>query len=401
MEKYIVRRQKEIIEKCLKDFPVLLLTGARQTGKTTLLQNEFSSYSYVTLDDESERLYAQNDPMGFLNDLQVPVIIDEFQYAPEILHEIKKRVDATKQEPGQYLLTGSQRFEIMKGITESLAGRIAILQLPPLSQSELIADIKESVLFSDSNMTNFSYTKDETIASILQCMYPKTVSISQLKIWYESYVQTYIDRDVTQLVNIKDKGKFKKFFLILAGRVGQVLNHAELAREVGVDTKTIMSWVHILEMSDIIYLLYPWHSREGSKVIKSPKIHFMDTGLCCYLNNIHTVKKLKASDRIGFLFENMIVSEVVKSFWNRGERARCNFWRTYRNEEVDLIVETDEDLIAIEFKMTETPQKKHIKHLNKFMDLYPECTQAYVVSNVQKKQKVQSNITYVNAAHVV
>ncbi len=390
-----------VIKETLTEFPIVLITGARQTGKTTMLKNELPGYEYITLDDKGSRLYASEDPVGFLNDLSAPVIIDEIQYAPEILEVIKKRVDEADQSPGMFVLTGSHRFDIMKGVTESLAGRLAIFQLPPLSLREIDSGIKNSLLFSEYDTTEKDYTKEDTQKNMLRSMYPKTIFLSKTKIWYESYIRTYIERDVTQIINIKDKGRFKNFITLLATRVGQPFNQSDLSKRVGVDSKTIVSWLHTLEMSDIVFLLYPWHRREGLKVIKSPKVYFLDTGLCCYMNNINTEKKLIKSELRGFLFENHVISEIIKTFWNRGEKARCNYWRTYDKSEVDLLVETDEGLTAIEFKMTQTPQKKHIIHLRRFIEKFPECDQGFVVSNVSGRIKVSSEISYINSAQVV
>ncbi|HDQ26717.1 MAG TPA: ATP-binding protein [bacterium] len=338
---YIKRILESKIKEYASSFSVVSLTGPRQSGKTTLLKHLFGrDYSYASLDDLGTRDMAVNDPKMFLETWKPPLIIDEAQYSPGLFSQIKIKVDDKPRQKGMYLITGSQQFLLMKNFTETLAGRIGILSLPPLSLDELSA------------FTGLSDTLDLFEQACLKGSFPQLHIEKTARVygWYEGYLQTYIERDVKTLYNIGNLLSFSSFVKILASRCGQVLNMSALSSDIGVAVSTIKSWISILEASGIIYLLYPYHANIRTRLAKSPKAYFMDTGLVCHLNNITTKKQLFASPLLGFLFENYCIMEVVKNCKNRGERERIFFFRTSKGVEVDLVVEGRAGYALIEIK---------------------------------------------------
>lgn len=362
---YFQRTLAAVIQKSSKSFPVVMLTGARQTGKTTLLKNLDPKRTFVTLDDLDLRRLAKEDPKLFLERFPPPVFIDEFQYAPEILPYIKIAVDEkrTRLAPcrGDFWLSGSQNFSMMENIQESLAGRVAILQLFGFSLAEINQDKNcfKSPPFFEQNLGSFKTKK--TLKELFQCILhgdkpslyrdPKT----DKNLYYSSYIQTYLERDVRQILGVKDLPTFEKFTRALAGRMGQILNMANLANDIGVSIPTIKSWVATLERSYQIYLLYPYYRNFNKRLIKTPKIYFYDTGLAAHLLKWHDTETALAGSMAGNLFENWVVSEIVKSYWHRGQDPRLYFWRTRDGLEIDLLHDANNKLYPAEIKLASSP----------------------------------------------
>lgn len=368
------RTLSKTIERVTHTFPVLLLTGPRQVGKTTLLNMcTDTSRNYVTLDDLDARSLAQNDPGLFIQTYQPPVMIDEVQYAPNLFSYIKIAVDREKAK-GLFWLTGSQKFHLMKGITESLAGRVAIIDLLGLSQAEIGHRALESEPFIPSPEWIQRARKNNKQAKTLLTVYdqiwrgtfPGVIDATddERNLFYSSYIQTYIQRDVKDILSISDVTAFNTFLSAVAARTGQLLNYAELSRDVGIDNKTTKSWLSVLETSGLVYLLPPYYRNVTKRLIKAPKLYFLDTGLCAYLTKWVTSASLEAGAASGALLETYVFSEILKSYWHNGIAANFYYYRDLDQREIDLVIETGECFYPVEFKKTATPSKTASKHFN-------------------------------------
>lgn len=371
---YIHRILEKSINKLSKQFKVILVTGARQVGKSTLLKHCDSERNYVTLDDYKAREMALNDPELFLQRYKTPLIIDEIQYAPSLLSYIKIRVDSS-DEKGQYWLTGSQQFHMMKNVTESLAGRVAIIDLKGLSLKEL--DNLEQVPFLPSTeyieeMRKTSKTHDLTniYEIIWKGAYPELNSNPETdwETFYNSYLRTYIERDIKDLNAVKNEMDFLKFLRILASRTGQMLDYTDISKEVGVSSPTIKSWVSILISSNIVYLLQPYYTNLGNRIVKTPKIYFLDTGLCSYLTNWDNPQVLESGAMSGVIFETFVISEVIKSYTHNAKEPNIYYYRDKEKKEIDLIIEKNGKLFPIEIKKATNPDKKAIKNFSVIPD---------------------------------
>ncbi|MCY4427218.1 MAG: ATP-binding protein [Halieaceae bacterium] len=359
-------------------FPILLLTGPRQVGKTTLLKHcAEPGRGYVTLDDLERRDLAQNDPALFLQAHPAPTIIDEIQYAPQLFAELKLSVDRVG-EPGMYWLTGSQKFHLMQGITETLAGRVAILDLLGFSQVEIEERTEQALPFlpSDSwiEKTGTVSIPAKQLPEIYQRIWQGSFPVAVLgdpalrDVFYSSYIQTYIQRDVRALTQVGDELAFSRLLRAAAARTGQLLNYADLARDVDVDQKTIKAWLSILETSGITYLLQPYHNNITKRMIKTPKLYFLDTGLCAYLTQWSSAETLEAGAMSGAIFETWAFAEILKSYWHQAQQAYFYFYRDKDKKEVDLLIERDNTLYPVEFKKTASPSRsasKNFKVLNR------------------------------------
>jgi predicted AAA+ superfamily ATPase len=328
-----------ILEKKLtqlrSQFPVITLTGPRQSGKTTLVKHVFADLGYVSLEDIDNREFAVEDPRGFLATYNNGVVIDEAQRAPDLFSYIQTAVDA-HNEPGMFILTGSQNFLLNEKISQTLSGRAAILKLLPFSIEELAGT---------------AFDMDDYRAALYRGLYPRIYDqdIDPLD-WYPSYVQTYLERDVRQIKNITDLGQFRRFLRLCAGRSGQILNLSSLALDCGISHNTVNSWLSILETSYIIFLLKPHHKNFNKRLIKMPKLYFFDPGLACYLLGIESERQLQTHFFRGALFESMIISEFYKYRLNRGRDPNCYYWRDKSGHEVDCIIESAGELTPIEIK---------------------------------------------------
>lgn len=391
------------IQRVSNQFPVLLVTGPRQVGKTTLLElcAQKAPRNYVTLDDLNARALAQSDPALFLQTWPAPLIIDEIQYAPELFSAIKLQVDRQKTN-GLFWLTGSQKFHLMRGISESLAGRVAILDLLGLSQAELEGRAEASLPLVPTA---------EWIAHARQQAHPLSLQTIFERIWlggfpalntqgpeardlfYRSYIQTYIQRDVLDVLKVSDQTAFNRFLMATAARTGQLLNYAGLARDADIDNKTAKAWLSVLEVSGLIYLLRPWHSNLSKRLIKAPKLYFLDTGLAAYLTRWPDAASLEAGAMSGALLETWVVSEVLKSYWHRGLEAPLYFYRDADQQEVDLLIDTATALHPIEIKKTASPSHHAKKHFQVLDKLGKAIGQGAVFCFVERDIPVSQKVT--------
>ena len=355
----IERTLTNVIQETSESFKVLLLTGPRQVGKTTLLQEvQKTSRSYVTLDDLGVRVAAQQDPAGFLDRLDLPVLIDEVQYAPDLFPYIKMVVDKEKK-PGLFWLTGSQQFEMMKNVTESLAGRVAILNLQGISLAEEQGRHYDppflptpELLKSRKKAKPLSLT--EAYHVIWRGSYPDVVT-QDGKHWerfYSSYVSTYIQRDVREYLDIRDTAGFHKFMQIAAARSGQLINYTDMVRDTGISEPTVKTWLNVLQASGIVTLLQPYFNNRTKRLVKTPKLYFMDTGLASYLTGWLSADVLERGAMSGAMLETWVVSEIIKSYLHHGRAPRIYFYRDKDKREVDLLIEENGTLYPIEIKKT-------------------------------------------------
>jgi predicted AAA+ superfamily ATPase len=321
--KYYPRILEAELRRISEQFPVTAVTGPRQSGKSTMLRSMFPSHHYITFDDAAVRLAAKQEPALFISGLSVPVIIDEAQYVPEILPYIKINVDSDRVN-GRFILTGSQVFNLMAGITESLAGRVALFELLPFSLAEI---------------GKMPKNQRDCYRQILQGFYPvPNTQETDLQTFYGSYLSTYIERDVRQIQNVKDISTFEIFMQILAGRAGGLLNVQQLARDCGISHATAVNWLSILEITRIIYLLRPWFRNSSKRLVKSPKLYFTDTGLLAFLLKYRDTETLLAGAAAGAIFENMMVIEAFKWKLNTHSAADLYFYRDSNGVEIDLLV---------------------------------------------------------------
>lgn len=366
---YIQRAMEERIEELAGFFPVLMICGPRQVGKTTMLKELAGRWTrqvnYVTLDYPQVRALAREDPELFLQQYVPPVIIDEIQYAPELLPYIKIRVDENP-EKGQYFLTGSQMFHMMKHVSESLAGRVGIMTLYSLSQSELEGRKNEAFLPSKVKMSGNAPTISEVFERIYQGSMPavRTNEGMPIEEYYGSYMQTYLERDIRDLVKIKDESKFLKFIACVAARTAQEVVLADLSRDTEIDGKTAESWLSLLKSSGLVYLLPPYFNNTIKRIVKRPKLYFMDTGLACYLSLWNNPKALELSAMAGAMFETYVISEIIKSYANAGMdmRNRLCYYRDNNNKEIDLMILDNGKAYPVEIKKSANPGKSAIKH---------------------------------------
>jgi len=366
---YVKRHMEAIIKSCIKQFPVLLITGPRQVGKTTIVEETCKEFNCITLDDPILLNEVVNEPKLFLKNNDTPLFIDEVQYAPSIFRYIKMSVDKTKLN-GSYILTGSQAFELMKGVSETLAGRMAIIEMQGFSLRE-----KFNISFNEAFIPNDNYiykrskeTKeyDNIWENIYRGSMPALFKTDvDWERYYSSYVKTYIEKDVRNIINISNELKFTKFLTSLAARCGELLNYTAVANEVEVETQTIQRWLSVLQTSGIIFLLEPYSNNLLKRMIKTPKIYFYDSGLVCYLTRWTSSDALRNGAKAGNIFENFVISEIMKSHINQGKTLRSiYYYRDKDKKEIDLLIEENDILYPIEIKMTSNPTKTMAKNFD-------------------------------------
>ncbi len=376
MADYVPRALAVTIRRALRTFPAVLVTGARQTGKTTLLRAEFGGrHSYASLERPDVRARALADPVAFLAEHPTPAILDEIQYAPDLLPFIKERIDANRR-PGQWILSGSQSFPVMRGVSETLAGRIAVLTLDPLSTGEFLrrsppptADAVIKRVWSASGRSPAGGL--EIGAWLLRGGFPEVAldpSVDR-SLWLGSYVQTYLERDVRDLVNVGDLSAFARFLALTGACSGQLLNMTDLARDVGVTGPTVRRWLSVLEASQLLYLLRPFHRNFGKRLVKSPKLYLLDPGLASFLLGLHTQESILQGPSAGALVETAVVAEWIKAFRQQGETLPLYYWRSSGGFEVDLVIERNRRLYGLEIKATATPLPGHAESLARWLEL--------------------------------
>ena len=353
----VKRRIKIEMDIYSKKYPILALTGPRQAGKTTFLRTEFSNYRYINLENPDMRDYAERDPNNFLNEYDKYVIFDEIQRVPFLFSYLQTKVDEDRIM-GQYILSGSQNFQLLQNITQSLAGRVAIFKLLPF-------DLEE--------MKSANFLSDDYAVNLVRGFYPAIYDRDiPSKVFYSNYIQTYVERDLSELIHIKDLKLFRNFISLCAARAGNLLNLNSLANECGITQPTAKSWISVLESSYIVFQLQPYFANLNKRITKSSKLFFYDTGLLAHLLKIKDAHSLKISPHKGNLFENFVVSEFVKNNYHQNLLHDLWFWRDAVGHEVDLIWQSDELLNLVEIKASETIMPDMFKGLTYFEKWVPQ-----------------------------
>lgn len=372
----------------VKEYPVVTILGPRQAGKTTLARSILPTYEYINLESPEVRALASLDPKAFLSQIKGPVILDEIQRVPDLLSYIQIFADERK-ENGLFVLTGSHQLKLRESITQSLAGRTAILQLLPLSMVELQN--------ANRGLEKF---EDYVINGFLPRIYDQHQRPQQA---YSNYYQTYVERDVRQLISLKDASLFEKFMKLLAGRVGQLIDYNSLSSDVGVDAKTIKSWLSILEASFIIFKLSPYYENFGKRVIKSPKYYFIDVGLLSFLLGIQTSEQVLRDPLMGSIFENLVVVELLKAQLNKGKVPSLYFFRDSAGTEVDLVIKEGRETILMEIKASATFNPALLVNLRKLAAIAEGSTSSYLVYNGESRllEKGMSAIHYDQVARAL
>ncbi|HEB56326.1 MAG TPA: ATP-binding protein [Gammaproteobacteria bacterium] len=387
---WIEREITSLIEKVNAERPALLLTGARQTGKSSLLNRLFPRHNYVSLDVPLEARQASENGQFFLDSHGTPLVIDEIQYAPELFRQIKIRIDQHRQLNGQYMITGSQKFSLMKGISESLAGRVSIMNLHSLSSRELQKYFKVDL------------STVQVLEWLVKGGYPEIYehNLDHYR-FFSDYVATYIERDVRQLLNIRHVREFDQFMRLLAIRSGQIVSMSRIATEIGVSIHTIKSWIAVLEASNIIYLLKPYYQNFGKRIIKSPKLYFLDTGLLCYLTNIQSANILSNNPLLGAFFETYVFGQLLRSLHNSGKADEIYYFRDKDGREVDFIIPEGNLLNLYECKWHDESGELP-GNIKKVMRIFGEknINQITTLTTVSKKTRINKQFCVSNVVEL-
>lgn len=371
----IKREIAEIAVELFKVYPILGITGPRQSGKTTLIKSLFPHLKYASLEDKDLREHATHDPRGFLSNYEDGAILDEVQRVPDLFSYLQTFVD-NRNKSSQFVISGSQNFTLMESISQSLAGRIALLKLLPLSQSELIKakiypETSEEILFT----------------GCYPGIYDKKI---KAEYFFPNYINTYLERDVRNIKNIGNIEVFGRFLKLCAGRVGQPLNYSSLASDTGVSVNTVKSWISILVNSYIVFILPPHYKNFNKRLIKMPKMYFYDTGLLSSLLGIEKHTQLATHYLIGGIFENYVISETIKYYFNRSKKAPVYFWKDNKSKEIDLLIDKFDSVIPIEIKSSKTFNKHDFDNLNYYQKLSGNKLKKFVVSRIEENH----NSTY-------
>ena len=365
---YIPRQVEPLLKKLVGQFPAVAVTGPRQCGKSTLLKELFgSTHRYLSFDDPLLREQATADPKLFLETAGTRVILDEIQYVPQLLSYVKILIDQNRRKTGRFIVTGSQQFSMIKNLGDSLAGRIALLDLLPFHAEEQAA-IPALGQKLDSPRKAFLY-------ACLNSAFPELNLNPALdhRAWYGAYVQTYLERDIRTLYNVGDLREFQRFMQLLAARTAQILNLTAFSRDLGVSVNTVKKWLSILEASRMVYLLSPYYQHFGKRVTKSPKAYFLDCGLVCYLTGIDTDAHVLNGPMAGALFETYCIQETLKTLLFQGKRPRLYYLRTQNGLEIDLLIEGRHlELFPCEIKLTKTPKLDMADPIGRFQRLFPK-----------------------------
>lgn len=370
---YINRHAEKTIIRLASEFPAVLVTGARQAGKTTLLKKvtDASGVAYLSFDDPMEEFSAKNDPKTFLEFNPSPQLFDEIQYVPELFRYLKLCIDADRKN-GMYYLTGSQQFTLIEKASESLAGRIGILQLYPLSAREIRSDSfdapfipeKEYIKERAESLKGNVHSIEKTWKLIHQGGYPEvnkgTVSVND---FYANYLKTYIERDIRKLVHVTDELQFLQFIAVAASRTGQMVNYGDMARDIGISEVTAKKWLSLLVTSGLVYLLHPYSANVEKRIVKTPKLYFIDTGLAAYLTRWTNPEVMMNGAMAGAFFETYVVGEIVKSFSNAGLEPPLYYYRDKDKIEIDLLIQHNDTLFPVEIKKTASPTQEDARNM--------------------------------------
>lgn len=362
---WISRSYEPTVQSLIRQFPAVVLTGARQVGKTSLVRRVFPGFSYVSLDIPAKAAQAEQSPDSFLRKFGDPVIIDEVQYAPSLFRHLKAVIDQDKR-PGRFILTGSQNFPLMQGVSESLAGRCGLLHMLNLS----VAELAKAPVETDESDFIFKGGFPELYAG------PKLES----HFWYASYLSTYLERDVRNILNIGSLRDFDRFLRAVAVRTGQTLSYSSLARDVGIAPNTAKKWISVLQASGQIYLLEPYYKNLGKRLVKAPKLYMCDTGLAIFLMGFDSWESVARHSVIGAIWETHVIMQTVKYFQSLGKNIPLWYWRTAYGDEVDLLIEQGGQFIAVEIKYSEQPDQSCLKGIQALKKMYGDdsLTSAYV-----------------------
>jgi len=379
MNTFINRQLAPIIKAQQSKFPVLAITGPRQSGKTTLLKELFSDYRYVSLESPNVRAFATEDPVGFLDRYDQKVILDEVQRVPELFSYIQSRVDESGQM-GQFILSGSQNFHLLNSITQTLAGRVALFKLLPLDFTELKAN----------GLLETSYA-GACIKGFYPAIFDRDIGPA---IFYANYVQTYLEKDVTELLNIRDIKLFRTFLSLCAGRAGQLVNFSSLANECDISNVTAKSWLSILESSYIIFLLQPYHQNFNKRLVKSPKLYFYDTGLLSYLLGIRAADELAENRLKGHVFENMAIAEYQKKNHHLYLHQDYYFWQDSNGHGVDLLMKKNQGFTVFEIKATQTISEGLFKEMDRFEQIAApdEVNKTLIYGGNENEKRTKYNV---------
>jgi uncharacterized protein len=412
---YIKRSLETIVKRAAREFPAIVLTGPRQAGKTTLLKTLLGKRcAYVSLESPDLRAAAKEDPRGFLETYRPPVIIDEIQYAPDLMPYVKEQIDSTRDRTGQYFLTGSQNLLLMSRITESLAGRAAVLKLLPLSMRETAGHPNRILPWeqkrekaSGNRVRQQSDRKDETQRaektgrkelwrSFLTGGYPELVThpSRDINLWHSSYIQTYLERDVRTLREIGDLSQFHSFLRLLAARSAQLFNLSDFAKDLGVAVNTVKAWLSVLEASFQVIVLRPYFANIGKRLVKTPKVYFTDVGTLCYLTGLKDPEHAAAGPMGGVIMETAVLAEIMKTLLHRGLESQAYFYRTSTGTEVDFLVEYEGKLVPIEVKLSSTPRTAMAQSVRAFQrDFGDRAVPGYVIHSGDVRFPIAPGVT--------
>ena len=384
-DQYIERSLTPVLEKAVADFPAVVLTGPRQSGKTTLLRRLFGDrYRYVSMEPPDVRSAAAEDPRGFLDMFPSPVIFDEIQYAPNLLPYIKEKIDADRSRSGQFLLTGSQNLLLSEQVTESLAGRVAMLRLLPLARREAAGSPQAPLPWEHQGQPSpqSPLAFEELWEGMLRGGYPELACQPNrdASLWQASYVQTYLERDVRAIRQVGDLTQYQSFLRVLAARSAQLLNLTDVARDLGVAVNTVKAWLSVLEATYQVTVLRPYFANVGKRLVKTPKVYFTDVGTLCYLAGLRDPVHAASGPMGGAILETAVLSEIVKTLTHRGEDPQIYFWRTSAGTEVDFVVDCSRGLVPIEVKLSATPRPAMAAAISAFRaDLGDAAAPGYLI----------------------
>lgn len=396
---YLERHIFSYVERMMKQFKVILLTGSRQVGKSTMLKEKLlPQYDYVVLDDFNELDLAKNDPALFMKNHKSPLIVDEVQRSPELFLQLKFIADQTSDK-GKIILTGSQSYKLLKNASDSLAGRICLIDMVPLSMREKLKidfnspflPVDEYIESRNKHIKNYDDLWTHIQRGCMPELYDENI---EWESFYRSYIRTYLERDVAELINVKNLLKFNSFMKCLAARTGELVNSDAVARDVGVTVKTIQEWTSILESSGIIRLIHPYENNITNRTVKTPKVYFMDTGLVCYLIGWTSPQVAMNGAMSGALFENFVISEILKSYYNSGyDIQNLYFYRDKDQKEIDLVIDSDGFIFPVEIKKSSRPSKDMTKHFS-VLEKIPgkKVGQGCVICQCKKNMLITENV---------